>query len=115
MKELMVAQERVCFLEGQLAEADVLIEGTFRDLDRARRSVHDLSKRNAEMTYELGEKRRDYTKEDYESGEVIVESYWMLKAGVYLGLFSFIFFDSEYFLACAFFVWLILETNMTVQ
>mmetsp|Transcript_22197 Transcript_22197/g.52209 ORF Transcript_22197/g.52209 Transcript_22197/m.52209 type:complete len:865 (-) Transcript_22197:49-2643(-) len=115
MKELMVAQERIRFLEGQLEEADVLIEGTFRDLDRARRSVQDLSKRNAEMTYELSDKRRDYTKEDYETGEVIVESYWMLKAGVYLGLFSFIFFDSEYFLACAFFVWLILETNMTVQ
>lgn len=114
MKELMMAQERIRFLEGQLEQADDLIEGTLRDLDRARRSVHDLTKRNADMTWDLKDKRRDFTKEDYETGEVIVESYWMLKAGVYLGLFAFVFFDSEYFLACAFFVWLVLETNMTV-
>jgi Kinesin motor domain len=112
-KELMEAQDRIRFLEGKLEKADDLIEATFRDLDRARRTVQDLSQRNVEMTWRVKDKRRDYTKEDYETGEVIVESYWMLKAGVYVGLFAFVFFETEYFLACVFFVWLILETNMT--
>jgi len=66
------------------------------------------------MKVELNKKGREDTKKNYEKGEIIVEQYWILRASLYGSLFFFLSGSQEYFLATAFFVWLALETNVTV-
>jgi hypothetical protein len=110
--QLKDAKLRIQFLERQLESSDNLVEATFKDLERARRCIHDLVSRNVEMRGALQEKKRDATKEEYMVGEVMVEQYWILKGSIYVSLFFFLSGGYEYFLASAFFVWLALETTM---
>lgn len=107
------AQSRIRFLERQLESSNDLVEATFRDLERARRCIHDLVNRNVELIGTIKEKRREETKEEYMAGEVIVEQYWLLKGSIYVSLFFFLSGGHEYFLASVFFVWLALETTLT--
>jgi len=106
------AEDRIKFLEHKLETSNDLIEGTFRDLERARICIHDLVHRNVEMMEKLKEKRREEEKEDYEQGEALVEQYWILRGSVYASLFFFVSGGHELFLASVFFVWLMLETNL---
>ena len=107
-------EAQVQFLEEKLELSDNVIEASSRDLQRARSCIRDLVLRNVEMKVELNKKGREDMKKNYEKGEIIVEQYWILRASLYGSLFFFLSGSQEYFLATAFFVWLALETNVTV-
>lgn len=106
------AEERAAFMEGRLEKADDLVEGIFKDLERARLCIHDLVYRNTLLRKRLETKKREDIKEAYQEGEVILEHYWLLKGSMYVGLFFFFSGGFEYFMATVFFVWLILEINL---
>ncbi len=106
------AEARASFMESRLEMADDLVEGIFKDLERARLCIHDLVYRNAQLSAKLKEKHRDDLKEDYQEKEVVVEQYWLLKGAMYIGLFFFISGGYEFFMATVFLVWLILEINL---
>jgi len=107
-------EAQVQFLGKKLELSDTVIEASSKDLQRARSCIRDLVQRNVEMKVELNKKGREDTKKNYEKGEIIVEQYWILRASLYGSLFFFLSGSQEYFLATAFFVWLALETNVTV-
>ena len=93
--------------------SDDLVEGVFKDLERARLCIHDLVYRNVQLAAKLKEKRREDLKEEYQDGEKAVEQYWLLKGSMYVGLFFFVFGGYEYFMAAVILVWLILEANLS--
>lgn len=109
---LCEAEERAAFMEGKLEKADDLVEGIFKDLERARLCIHDLVYRNSKLKKRLESRRREDVKEAYQEGEVILEHYWLLKGSMYVGLFFFISGGIEFFMATVFFVWLVLELNL---
>lgn len=110
--KLNETEARAAFLQNRLEMADDLVEGIFKDLERARLCIHDLVYRNAQLSAKLKEKHRDDLKEDYQAKEVAVEQYWLLKGAMYIGLFFFISGGYEFFMATVFLVWLILEINL---
>lgn len=111
---LNVAESRIKFLEDKLEVSENAIKAGARDLHRARRCIHDLVHRNVEMNVQLKEKEREILKEVYERGEVMVEQYWLLKASLYISIFFFLSGSHEYFLATVFFVWLAIDTKVTI-
>mmetsp|Transcript_19587 Transcript_19587/g.40298 ORF Transcript_19587/g.40298 Transcript_19587/m.40298 type:complete len:778 (+) Transcript_19587:143-2476(+) len=113
MDRIKDSEARIRFLEEKLEMSDNIIEANFRDLKRARLCIRDLVQRNADMNVGLDRKGREGAKRNYEMGEIMVEQYWLLKASLYGSLFFFLSGSHEYFLASAFFVWLVLETSLT--
>jgi hypothetical protein len=111
-EKLQDAQSRVGFIQGRLELADDLVEGIFKDLERARLCIHDLVYRNAQLSAKLKQKKREDIKEDYQEGETVLEQYWLLKGSMYVGLFFFVTGGYELFMAAIFMVWLILEINL---
>ena len=110
--KLNEAEARATFMQTRLDTSDDLVEGIFKDLERARLCIHDLVYRNAQLTAQLKQKKREDIKEDYQENEVVVEQYWMLKGAMYVGLFFFFSGGYEFFMASVFLVWLILEINL---
>jgi hypothetical protein len=110
--KLLDAETKSNFMQNRLEMADDLVEGIFKDLERARLCIHDLVYRNTQLAAKLTEKRREDIKEAYQEEEVVVEQYWMLKGAMYVGLFFFISGGYEFFMASVFLVWLILEINL---
>jgi hypothetical protein len=106
------AESRATFMQSRLEMADDLVEGIFKDLERARLCIHDLVYRNAKLSAKMKEKKRDDIKEEYQENEVVVEQYWLLKGAMYAGLFFFFSGGYEFFMASVFLVWLILEINL---
>ena len=88
-----------------------MIEGTFRDLEKARQCIQDLVYRNVQMKVRLNKKQREDTKEEYERGEVMVEQYWILKGSLYISVLFFLTGSHELFMAAVIFVWLVLEAS----
>jgi len=111
-QKLNDAEMRSKFMENRLEMADDLVEGIFKDLERARLCIHDLVDRNAQLSAKLKVKQREDIKEAYQQGEVVVEQYWMLKGAMYVGLFFFLSGGYEFFMAAVFLVWLILDVNL---
>ena len=110
--KLIDAETRSTFMQNRLEMADDLVEGIFKDLERARLCIHDLVDRNAQLAAKLKQKQREDIKEAYQEEEGVVEQYWMLKGAMYVGLFFFISGGYEFFMASVFLVWLILEINL---
>lgn len=106
------AEARSTFMQSRLEMADDLVEGIFKDLERARLCIHDLVYRNSQLSAKLKEKKREDVKEEYQETEVVVEQYWLLKGAMYVGLFFFFSGGYEFFMASVFLVWLILEINL---
>ena len=113
LDRLNEAEARSAFLQGNLDLSDDLVEGVFKDLERARLCIHDLVYRNVQLAAKLKEKRREDMKEEYQDGEKAVEQYWLLKGSMYVGLFFFFFGGYEYFMAAVILIWLILEANLS--
>lgn len=107
------AEARAAFLRARLDLSDDLVEGIFKDLERARLCIHDMVYRNVQLGAKFKEKKREDIKKEYQEGEVVVEQYWLLKGSMYVGLFFFITGGYEFFMAAVFLVWLILEANLS--
>jgi Kinesin motor domain len=110
--KLLDAETKTHFMQNRLEMADDLVEGIFKDLERARLCIHDLVYRNSQLLAKLKEKHREDIKEEYQEKEVVVEHYWILKGAMYVGLFFFFSGGYEFFMASVFLVWLILEINL---
>ena len=101
---LYQAEARAAFMNEKLEKSDDLVEGVFKDLERARLCIHDLVYRNTQLSKKLKSKQREDVKEEYQEGEVVIEQYWLLKGSMYVGLFFFISGEVEYFMATVFLV-----------
>merc|ERR1712087_1067252 len=87
--KLHEAEARSAFMLEKLETSDDLVEGVFKDLERARLCIHDLVHRNAQLSAKAKRRKRQDIKDQYEEGEVFVEQYWFLKGSMYVGLFFF--------------------------
>eukprot|EP00934_Nitzschia_sp_Nitz4_P004306 Nitzschia sp. Nitz4//scaffold57_size113557//37246//40205//NITZ4_003987-RA/size113557-augustus-gene-0.169-mRNA-1//1//CDS//3329554834//4296//frame0 len=110
--KLQETEARAAFMETRLEVADDLVEGIFKDLERARLCIHEMVYRNKQLAEKLKVKHREDVKGEYEAGEFAVEQYWLLKGSMYVGLFFFFTGGHEFFMAAVFLVWLILDVNL---
>jgi hypothetical protein len=62
------AEARAAFLRARLDLSDDLVEGIFKDLERARLCIHDMVYRNVQLGAKFKEKKREDIKKEYQEG-----------------------------------------------
>jgi hypothetical protein len=98
---LQDADERTRFLQSKLDATEDLVESLFKDIEGARRCVHELVFKNINFARRIERLRRKIDEQ--------ASQYKLLKHAIYCGIFFYIFGQHEIYLATVMFLWLTLE------
>ena len=126
LEQIKEVEHQVQFLRSKLDQSNDIIESNFRDMEKARHFIHNLVQRNVQLQTQLstrthppqppphsanpgGGAAATNALDNYERGEIRIESYWLLKGALYVSLGLYLLGSHELFLAMIIFVWLLLE------
>jgi hypothetical protein len=98
---LQDADERTQFLQSKLDATEDLVESLFKDIESARRCIHELVFKNVNLARRIERLRRKIDEQ--------ASQYKLVKHAIYCGLVFYLFGRHEIYLATVMFLWLTLE------